>query len=122
MNWYKKAQFNIGFVDMGSIRLYRGISKKFDENFDLSLSDAPIGYSTWTDNPDLAREYAGENGFVYEIELPKNKMGESFINSDGERPLFFNNGKAAGLNNISGNEYLVYNYHDDYNSNLMRQL
>ena len=116
MNWYKKAQ-----IDENTILLYRGLNQKFYKNFDLGHTDAPIGYSTWTDNPNLAREYAGPNGFVYEIELPKNEMGETFINDDGERCLFFNNKKNAGLNNISGDEYLVYHYHEKYNSNLIRE-
>lgn len=125
MNWFKKAQrnnFHEKIGNTGIIRLYRGINHKFDENFDLAKSDAPIGYSTWTDNPHLARAYAGENGFVYKIDLPKDKLGESYIDEDGERPLFFNNGKAAGLNNITGNEYLVYHYHDYYGSHLISEL
>lgn len=103
-----------------TITLYRGLEKKFDPSYDLSKTDAPHGYSTWTDNPKLAKQYAGENGFVYKIKLPESEMGESFIDADGERPLFFKNEKKAGLNGISGNEYLLYHDHENYSPNLIK--
>ena len=101
------------------ITLYRGMNSKFNSNFELEKTDAPYGYSTWTDNKELAKQYAGKDGYVYKITLPKSKMGEEIIDNSGERVLFFNNEKAAGLNNISGNEYLVYTQHDDYSPNLI---
>ena len=104
----------------GQITLYRGIEKEFSDSFDLSRTDAPNGYSTWTTNPKLARQYAGENGFVYQIELPLSNMGEGLIDADGERVLFFNNGKKAGLNGVSGDEYLVYHDHENYFPSLMK--
>jgi len=102
-----------------TITLYRGLENKFNPSHDLTSTDAPRGYSTWTDNPKLAREYAGKNGFVYQIELLKSEEGETFIDDDGERPLFYNS-KKAGLNGVSGNEYLVYNDHDDYSHDLVK--
>ena len=99
------------------IRLYRGMQREFNPNHDLSDTDAPHGYSTWTDNIELAKQYAGKNGYIYQIDLPKKEMGEELIDNDGERSLFVNNKKPAGLNNISGDEYLVYTAHDLYNSN-----
>mgnify|MGYP007071570551 CR=1 FL=1 len=104
-----------------SVRLYRGMTKKFDKNFDLSKTDAPTGYSTWTDNKKLAEQYAGKDGFVYEIDLPKNKQGNELFDEIGDRVLFLDNEKKAGLNNISGKEYLIYNKHDLYNPNLIRE-
>ena len=99
------------------IRLYRGMNQKFDFNYDLSKTDAPHGYITFTDNIELARQYAGKKGYIYKIDLPKKEQGEELVNSDGERVLFVNNKKPAGLNNISGNEYLVYTKHFLYSSN-----
>jgi len=88
----------------------------------LSKTDAVHGYSTWTDNPELAREYAGKDGFVYYVDLPKSELGDNAIDENpnsethGDRLLFFKTGKKAGLNNISGNEYLLYTHHDLYDS------
>lgn len=94
------------------ISLYRGLTKPFNPKYDLSTTDAPNGYSTWTDNPELASQYASNGGYVYKIDLPLNELKSEYIDSDGERALFFNNQKKAGLNNVSGDEYLVYNHHD----------
>ena len=103
------------------VYLYRWMSQKFDPKFDLWKTDAPIWYSTWTDNLKLAEQYAGENWFVYKIELPKSKLWKEIIDKDWERTLFFNNEKKAWLNNVSWDEYLIYNYHDDYSPNLIKQ-
>jgi len=102
------------------IILYRGLEDRFNSSYDLSSTDAPNGYSTWTDNPKLAREYAGKNGFVYKIELPQSELGESIIDEDGERPLFFDNNKKAGLHGVSGKEYLVYHDHELYSPDLIK--
>ena len=110
------------------IRLYRGLVKKFNPNHDLSTTDAMRGYSTWTDNPELARQYAGKNGHVYYMDLPKSEMGEYAIDENpksetyGDRVLFFFNDKAAGLNGVNGREVLVYNYHDLYDSSNIKLL
>jgi hypothetical protein len=104
------------------IRLYRGMEVNFDPKYDISKTDAPHGYSTWTDNLELAKQYAGKNGYVYYIDLPEDEMGEELINSDGERVLFINNQKSAGLNNVSGNEYLVYIYHDLYSPDMIKMV
>jgi hypothetical protein len=117
---FKEAQINLQTdeisdkVDKNNIRLYRGLKNEFDPKFDITKSDAPSGYSTWTDNPELARQYAGANGFVYQIDLPKKELGQDIMDNDGERYLFFDNKKPAGLNNVSGKEFLVYNDHDLY--------
>jgi hypothetical protein len=105
---------------VGFIRLYRGLEQPFDAKYDLSRTDAPSGYSTWTDNPALAREYAGANGYVYQIDLPESELGRALVGKKGERPLFIQSGKNAGLNGVSGNEYLVYTYHNDYDPSLVK--
>lgn len=114
--------------DENTIRLYRGLEKKLDTNYDLTQTDAPTGYSTWTDNLDLAQQYAGKDGFVYYIDLPKSQLGDEIIDDDpnsetyGDRVLFFNNEKKAGLNGISGDEYLVYNNHDMFDVSMIKEV
>ena len=115
-----RASFCKGASDEGTIRLYRGLEQPLDENFDLTKTDAPVGYSTWTDNPKLAREYAGAEGYVYQIDLPESELGTDMVDEDGERPLFLNTGKKVGLNGVSGDEYLVYQYHDSYSPSLIK--
>jgi hypothetical protein len=105
-----------------TITLFRGLEKRFDPNYSINATDAPNGYSTWTDNKDLAKQYAGKTGYVYKIELPKNQLGSELIDSDGDRVLFVNNQKLAGLNGVSGNEYLVYTHHDLYSNNMITKL
>jgi GNAT superfamily N-acetyltransferase len=146
-NQIKSATRNSGKFDpkdnritasSGMIRLYRGMEQPFDKNFDLTKTDAPNGYSTWTDNPELAKQYAGEKGYIYQIDLPKSELGYTvrwvrptpnsvklertgeMMNKNGERALFFNNGKNVGLNGVSGNEYLVYHHHDGYSPSLIK--
>jgi len=104
-----------------TITLYRGLESKFDPKHDLNNTDAPNGYSTWTDNPELARQYAGEDGYVYQIELPLSELGNDVVDADGDRTLYFDNGKRAGVHGVSGKEYLVYNYHDLFNVNSITQ-
>lgn len=103
-----------------SITLYRGLESAYDPDYDLSNTDAPNGYSTWSDSLELAKQYAGPNGYVYSITLPLSELGNEYITPDGERTLFFNNEKAAGLNGVSGNEYLVYNEHELFNPNMIQ--
>lgn len=101
--------------------LYRGLEQRFNPRHDLTTTDAPRGYSTWTDNPLLAREYAGDNGFVYRIELPRSLEGTELVDEDGERALFVDNEKSAGLRGVTGKEYLVYVDHDDYSHDLITE-
>ena len=96
----------------GSIRLYRGLSNSYDPNYDMNKMDAPSGYSTWTDNPKLAKEYAGTNGYVYQLDLSTpSGIGTSPFTRSGERVLVYRNVKPCGLNGVSGREYLVYEQH-----------
>jgi len=107
-----------------TIRIYRGLTKPFDPNYDNSRTDAPSGYSTWTDSENLAREYSktdGKEGHVYYVDLPKDKMGRGVVDENpnsktyGDRHLFFHNDKPAGINGVKGKEYLLYHHHDLYN-------
>lgn len=99
-------------------KLYRGLESEYDPKFDLTKTDAPNDYSTWTDNPELAKQY-GKN--VYEIELPLSEMGDDYIDIHGERPLFFNNQKGAGIKGVTGDEYLIYQDHELFAPDMIRQ-
>jgi len=48
-------------------------------------------------------------------------MRKEYIDENGDRVLFLNNEKPAGLNGVGGEEYLVYNNHDLYNPNLISE-
>jgi hypothetical protein len=100
--------------------LYRGLEGEFDPDYDASQSE-PSGYTHWTDNPELARQYAGPKGSVYQYDLPDEAMGQSYINDDGERPLYYDNDGRAALNGVSGKEYLVYQDHEDYDPSKIRR-
>jgi len=103
-----------------TIRLYRGLEDKLNKDHDLAQTDAMYGYSTWTDSAELAREYAGDEGFIYYIDLPKSEEGDNAIDENpnsetyGDRVLFFFNDKKAGLHGVDGKEVLVYNDHELY--------
>ena len=114
-----KEFFNLNEqLNSNTIRLYRGLEHEFDPNHDMTTTDAMNGYSTWTDNPELARQYAGNDGYVYYIDLLDSEMGDNAIDEDptsetyGDRVLFFFNDKPASINGVKGNEVLVYNDHE----------
>lgn len=125
MNLLEATNYYLTEGDSDTMRLYRGLETKFDPKYDMTNSDAPNGYSTWTDNQDLARQYAGKNGYVYYIDLPVSELGSGVIDENpksdtyGDRSLFFFNDKKAGLNNVSGGEYLVYVLHDLYDPSVI---
>lgn len=110
-----------------TIRLYRGLTQRFVSGYDLSKSDAPYGYGTWTDSLELAKQYAGANGYIYYIDLPVSEMGKSAIDENpksktyGDRFLFFFNAKPASLNGVKGREALVYTLHDLYSSTMVKE-
>lgn len=58
-------------------RLYRGLQEPFDPNYDMSRTDAPTGYSTFTDSPELARRYAGDDGHVYQYDIPEEALAKA---------------------------------------------
>lgn len=111
-----------------TVRLYRGMVNKFDGGYDIEKTDAPNGYSTWTDSLELAKQYAGKNGHIYYLDLPKSEMSQSIVDEDpksdtyGDRALFYFNDKPAGLNGVEGSEVLVYVDHDLYDSSMIKEL
>lgn len=110
-NTQNSTQSSFSLPKKDYIRLYRGLNNKYDKNYDKSKLDNVNGYESWTDNYELAKQY-GEN--VYYIDLPLNKIGDDIIDQDGERFLAYKNDKPVALNNIPGNEYMLYTYHDDF--------
>ena len=96
-------------VDDSMMKLYRGLTQKYDPNYPVAKLDTS-GYESWTDNPDLARKY-GDN--VYSIEVPKSDIKTSYLDEDpmsptyGDRNPLYSIDKKAGLDGVSGNEYLL---------------
>ena len=96
-------------VDESMMKLYRGLTQKYDPNYPVAKLDTS-GYESWTDNPDLARKY-GDN--VYSIEVPKSDIKTSYLDEDpmsptyGDRNPIYSIDKKAGLDGVSGNEYLL---------------
>lgn len=96
-------------VDDSMMKLYRGLTQKYDPNYPVAKLDTS-GYESWTDNPDLARKY-GDN--VYSIEVPKSDIKTSYLDEDpmsptyGDRNPIYSIEKKAGLDGVSGNEYLL---------------
>lgn len=96
--------------------LFRGLTQKYDPNFDNTKLDNPNGYESWTDNYDLAKQYAGEDGYVYSTEIDNNEINTTdILDENGDRSLVYWNDKPVGLNGQSGEEYMVYTDHDDHN-------
>ena len=95
----------------GYVRLYRGLNQEFDKNYDRSSIDNPNGYESWTDNPNLAKEY-GKN--VYYMDVPKKDIGNEVLDNDGNRYMTYAHDKKVGLNGQSGKEYMMYTDHDKY--------
>lgn len=101
-------------------KLYRGLDREFDPGHEDIPIGAPRGYSHWTDNPGIARQYAGPDGHVYQYDLPDEAMGSKWLdeNADGKTPLYFDNGEMIGhpgmRPKLKGREYVVYNEHPDY--------
>ena len=94
---------------------FRGLQNKYDPDFDKSKLDNPNGYESWTDSYDLAKEYAGKDGYVYSIEIDKDKVNkEDIFDSDGERSLMYSNDKPVALREVSGEEYMLYTDHDNW--------
>jgi len=103
-----------------SIVLYRGLEKEFNPGYDTASSDAPPGYSTWTDSKALAKQHAGKDGFVYSIEIPLSEIKDEYIDAAGERSFVYRTGKPAGLNGVKGNEYLLYQDHESFNPDMIK--
>ena len=95
----------------GYIRLYRGLEQEFDKNYDRTSIDNPNGYESWTDNPNLAKNY-GKN--VYYMDVPTKDIGKNVMDSEGNRYMTYVHDKKVGLKGESGKEYMMYTDHDKY--------
>ena len=62
-----------------STTYYRGLTQKYDPNYDKSKLDNPNGYESWTDSLELAKEYAGKNVYVYSVEIPNHETVGSAV-------------------------------------------
>lgn len=89
--------------------LYRGLTQEYDPNYPIAKLDTS-GYESWTDNPELARQYGD---YVYSIDVPKADIKDSYLDENpnsptyGDRNPIYSIDKKAGLNGISGKEYLL---------------
>ena len=91
-------------VEPGKTRLFRGLENDFDPSYVPQVSDNGFGYESWTDNYNLAKQY-GDN--IYAIDVPNEAIANDFITSSGDRNPLIKTDKNAGLNGISGGEYLL---------------
>lgn len=98
----------------GYTRLYRGLENEFDPKYVPQVSDNGYGRESWTDNYNLAKQYGD---IVYAIDVPSSKISTDIITADGERMPLVKTSKAAGLNGVSGTEYLL-----DVNDPLRQEL
>lgn len=91
------------------ITLYRGLTQKYDPKYPVAKLDTS-GYESWTDNPELARQYGNH---VYSIDVPKADIKEGYLDENpnsptyGDRNPIYSIDKKAGLNGVSGREYLL---------------
>lgn len=95
----------------GYTRLYRGLNNEFDKSYDRTSIDNPNGYESWTDNPNLAKEY-GKN--VYFMDVPTKDIGTEVLDKNGNRYMTYVHDKKVALNGKSGKEYMMYTDHDKY--------
>jgi hypothetical protein len=91
------------------VTLYRGLTQKYDPKYPVAKLDTS-GYESWTDNPELARQYGD---YVYSIDVPKADIKNGYLDENpnsptyGDRNPIYSIDKKAGLNGVSGNEYLL---------------
>jgi hypothetical protein len=80
------------------------------------------GYESWTDSYDLANRY-GDGKYVYSIDVPTSRIANSLYDENpnsanyGDRNFIAAIEKAAGLDGVDGNEYLL-NTNDELRSGL----
>ena len=98
-----------------STTYYRGLTQKYDPNYDKSKLDNPNGYESWTNSLELAKEYAGKNGYVYSVEIPNNELNpDDIYDQDGERSLMYYNDKPVALHGVEGEEFMLYTDHEKW--------
>jgi hypothetical protein len=109
-------------VQEGYTRLYRGITQEFDPQYNRNAMDNMNGYESWTDSYDLANRH-GDGKYVYSIDVPTSRIANSLYDENpnsanyGDRNFIAAIEKAAGLDGIDGNEYLL-NTNDELRSGL----
>lgn len=109
-------------VQDGYTRLYRGMTQEFDPQYNRNAMDNMNGYESWTDNYDLANRY-GDGKYVYSIDVPTSRIANSLYDENpnsatyGDRNFISAIDKAAGLDGVDGNEYLL-NTNDELRSGL----
>ena len=103
------------FPKNGKTTLFRGLTQEYDPDYDKSKLDNPNGYESWTDSYDLAKEYAGENGYVYSTEVPNKDLNtEDIFDENGDRSLVYWNDKPVALHGVEGEEFMLYTDHEDH--------
>ena len=109
-------------VQDGYTRLYRGMTQEFDPQYNRNAMDNMNGYESWTDNYDLANRY-GAGKYVYSIDVPTSRIANSLFDENPNSATYGNRNfisaidKAAGLDGVDGNEYLL-NTNDELRSGL----
>lgn len=109
-------------VQDGYTRLYRGMTQEFDPQYNRNAMDNMNGYESWTDNYDLANRY-GAGKYVYSVDVPTSRIANSLYDENpnsatyGDRNFIASIEKPAGLDGITGNEYLL-NTNDELRSGL----
>ena len=109
-------------VQDGYTRLYRGMTQEFDPQYNRNAMDNMNGYESWTDNYDLANRY-GAGEYVYSVDVPTSRIASSLYDENpnsatyGDRNFIASIEKPAGLDGITGNEYLL-NTNDKLRSGL----
>lgn len=109
-------------IQDGYTRLYRGMTQEFDPQYNRNAMDNMNGYESWTDNYDLANRY-GDGKYVYSIDVPTSRIANSLYDENpnsatyGDRNFISAIDKAAGLDDVDGNEYLL-NTNDELRSGL----
>ena len=109
-------------VQDGYTRLYRGMTQEFDPQYNRNAMDNMNGYESWTDSYDLANRY-GDGKYVYSIDVPTSRIANSLFDENPNSATYGNRNfisaidKAAGLDGVDGNEYLL-NTNDELRSGL----
>lgn len=109
-------------VQDGYTRLYRGLTQEFDPQYNRNAMDNMNGYESWTDSYDLANRY-GDGKYVYSIDVPTSRIANSLYDENPNSATYGNRNfisaieKAAGLDGVDGNEYLL-NTNDELRSGL----
>lgn len=113
--YYRKNGKLLRFPKKDNTTLFRGLTQKYDPNYDKSKLDNQNGYESWTDSYDLAKEYAGENGYVYSTEVSNKDLNtEDIFDENGDRSLVYWNDKPVALHGVEGEEFMLYTDHDDH--------